>query len=138
MSDTIAESAAVGDAEWRARLSPEEFHVLREKGTDPQFSGQYTHPGLKGTFRCAGCGAELFLSDTQFDSGSGWPSFSAPVDLTHVETAEDKSLGRTRTEVTCSRCGGHLGHLFDDGPAPTGQRWCINSTSLKLDPGDTG
>jgi peptide-methionine (R)-S-oxide reductase len=134
MSESVEDAETVSDAEWRSRLSPEEYHVLREKGTDPAFQGQYTHPGAQGLYRCAACGYELFLSDTQFDSGSGWPSFTAPVDAGHVETDADRSLGRVRTEVMCSRCGGHLGHVFDDGPDPTGQRWCINSTSIKLDP----
>jgi peptide-methionine (R)-S-oxide reductase len=129
-----AEQIAASEEEWRSRLTPQEYHVLREKGTDPPFRGEYTHPGRKGLFRCAGCGAELFLSDTQFDSGSGWPSFTAPVAESQVELDEDRSLGQRRTEVRCSRCGGHLGHVFNDGPNPTGERWCINSTSIKLDP----
>ncbi|HUY07857.1 MAG TPA: peptide-methionine (R)-S-oxide reductase MsrB [Candidatus Dormibacteraeota bacterium] len=136
MSDTVEETETATDAEWRSRLTPEQYHVLREKGTDPPFQGEYTHPGGQGLYRCTGCGFELFISDTQFDSGSGWPSFTAPLDASHVETEEDKSMGRKRTEVMCSRCGGHLGHVFDDGPGPTGQRWCINSTSLKLEPID--
>jgi peptide-methionine (R)-S-oxide reductase len=134
MSDTVDETKTLTDAEWRARLTPDEYRVLREKGTDPPFRGEYTHPGRQGLFRCAGCGFELFLSDDQFDSGSGWPSFTSPVDASHVETEDDRSLGTRRTEVVCSRCGGHLGHVFDDGPNPTGQRWCINSTSIKLEP----
>ncbi|MGH7608321.1 MAG: peptide-methionine (R)-S-oxide reductase MsrB [Candidatus Dormibacteria bacterium] len=134
MSQAPERAATTSEAEWRERLNPEQYHVLREKGTDPAFSGEYTHPGARGTFRCAGCGAELFSSDTQFDSGSGWPSFSAPLDQEGVALDDDRSLGRRRTEVMCSRCGSHLGHVFDDGPAPTGQRWCINSTSLKLEP----
>jgi peptide-methionine (R)-S-oxide reductase len=135
MSDTVEETENLSDAEWRSRLTPDEYRVLREKGTDPAFQGEYTHPGRPGLYRCAGCGYELFISDTQFDSGSGWPSFTAPVEASHVETEVDRSLlGRSRTEVMCSRCGGHLGHVFDDGPGPTGQRWCINSTSIKLDP----
>jgi peptide-methionine (R)-S-oxide reductase len=134
MNKTVEGTEAVSEADWRSRLTPDEYHVLREKGTDPPMQGEFTHPGRQGLFRCAGCGAELFVSETQFDSGSGWPSFTAPVDLSHVKTDEDRSLGRSRTEVTCSRCGGHLGHVFDDGPGPTGERWCINSTSLKLDP----
>jgi peptide-methionine (R)-S-oxide reductase len=123
----------LADDEWRERLSPDQYRVLRQKGTDPAFSGRFTHPGPDGKYRCAGCGAVLFGSDTQFDSGSGWPSFTQPADLAYVELHVDTSLGMTRTEVTCKRCGGHLGHLFDDGPGPTGQRWCINSTSLELD-----
>ena len=136
MSDTAEETKPLSDAEWRSRLTAEQYHVLREKGTDPPFQGEYTHPGPEGLYRCAGCGFELFISDTQFDSGSGWPSFTAPLESSHVATDEDCSLGRRRTEVMCSRCGGHLGHVFDDGPGPTGQRWCINSTSIKLEPKD--
>lgn len=124
----------LADDEWRQRLSDEQYRVLREKGTDRAFTGRFTHPGPDGMFRCAGCGAVLFDSGTQFDSGSGWPSFSEPANLRNVELHEDRSLGMVRTEVSCKRCGGHLGHLFDDGPGPTGQRWCINSTSLELDP----
>ena len=136
MSDTAEETKTLSDAEWRSRLTAEQYHVLREKGTDPPFQGEYTHPGPEGLYRCAGCGFELFISDTQFESGSGWPSFTAPLESSHVATDEDRSLGRRRTEVMCSRCGGHLGHVFDDGPGPTGQRWCINSTSIKLEPKD--
>lgn len=124
------------EAEWHRRLTPEQYHVLREKGTDPAFSGQYIHPGPKGTYRCAACGAQLFVSEAQFDSGSGWPSFTAPAEGAGVELHEDRSYGMVRTEVTCVRCGGHLGHVFDDGPGPTGQRWCINGTSLALDPAE--
>ncbi|MGH7641185.1 MAG: peptide-methionine (R)-S-oxide reductase MsrB [Candidatus Dormibacteria bacterium] len=138
MAESVSEKETVSEQEWRQRLTPEQYHVLREKGTDPRFEGKYTHPGAQGLFRCAGCGSELFLSETQFDSGSGWPSFYQPVDFENVATSEDRSRGRARTEVTCSRCGGHLGHVFDDGPAPTGKRWCMNSTSLTLDESSTG
>ncbi len=127
------ERLELDEGQWRARLSPTQFLVLREKGTDPPFTGEFTHPGAAGTFRCAGCGAPLFESSTQFDSGSGWPSFTAPLDAARVELHEDRSHGMVRTEVTCARCGGHLGHVFDDGPGPAGQRWCVNSTSLELD-----
>ena len=123
----------LSEEKWRELLSPDQFQVLREKGTDPPFEGQFVHPGPDGTYHCAGCGAELFDAERQFDSGSGWPSFTAPADDGAVELHEDLSLGTVRTEVTCARCGGHLGHLFDDGPEPNGQRWCINGTSLTLD-----
>lgn len=132
-SGSPGESMELSEEEWRGRLTPEQYRVLREKGTDPAFTGSYTHPGAKGTYRCAACGAALFDSEVQFDSGSGWPSFTEPVQPGCVELAEDRSHRMVRTEVTCRRCGGHLGHLFDDGPGPKGQRWCINSTSLQLD-----
>jgi peptide-methionine (R)-S-oxide reductase len=133
MSGKVKDREPVTDEDWRARLTPEEYHVLREKGTDPPFKGEFTHPGAVGLYRCAACGEELFASETQFDSGSGWPSFTAPANTAKVALAEDLSFGQRRAEVTCRNCGSHLGHLFEDGPAPTGQRWCINSTSLKLD-----
>ncbi|HVB05474.1 MAG TPA: peptide-methionine (R)-S-oxide reductase MsrB [Acidimicrobiales bacterium] len=132
-TEGTSEPMELTDQEWRQRLSAEEFHVLREKGTDRPFSGEYTHPVYEGTFRCAACGQELFAADDQFDSGSGWPSFVRPFDPAAVEMTVDNSLGMRRVEVTCRRCGGHLGHVFDDGPGPSGERWCINSTSLKLD-----
>ena len=121
------------EQQWRERLTPEQYHVLREKGTDRPFEGEFTHPVYEGHFRCAGCGTPLFSTETQFDSGSGWPSFFAPLDPDRVAVQEDLSHNVVRIEVTCRACGGHLGHLFDDGPGPTGQRWCINSTSLDLD-----
>lgn len=124
------------DAEWRSRLSDAQYKVLRQKATDVPFTGEFTHPGRRGVFRCAGCGAELFDSDAQFDSGSGWPSFTVPVSSDAVEAAVDRSYGMVRTEITCSRCGGHLGHVFPDGPGPTGERYCINSTALALEPED--
>ena len=132
LSEAGEERVELSDVQWRARLSPEQYHVLREKGTDPPFAGVFTHPGPDGIYRCAACGAELFDSTVQFDSGSGWPSFSEPLVAERVELHEDTSHGMVRTEVTCRRCGGHLGHVFDDGPGPTGARWCINSTSLDL------
>ena len=122
------------ETEWRQELTPEQYHVLREKGTERPFTGPYAHSKDKGVYRCAGCGQELFLSDTKFESGSGWPSFYQPAGPEAVESHEDNSYGMRRVEVVCSRCGGHLGHVFPDGPRPTGLRYCINSASLKLDP----
>src|ERR1700679_3486876 len=129
----MSEKMNRSDEDWRAALAPPQYEVLRRKGTERAFTGAlHDHKG-QGAYRCAGCGAELFSSDTKFDSGTGWPSFYEPAVAENVELHEDRSLGMARTEVRCKRCGGHLGHVFDDGPTPTGQRFCINSCALDLD-----
>ncbi len=121
------------DAEWKQELTPEQYRVLRQKGTERAFTGEFWNTHESGAYRCAGCGEKLFVSDAKFDSGCGWPSFSAPASTNVVAEAADRSHGMVRTEVLCSKCGGHLGHVFDDGPAPTGLRYCINSASLKFE-----
>jgi peptide-methionine (R)-S-oxide reductase len=121
------------EAEWRVKLDPDQFRVLREGATERAFTGKYWDTKTPGVYRCAGCGAELFSSDTKFDSGSGWPSFYQPMDSDTIEELADNSYGMRRVEIRCSNCGGHLGHVFDDGPNPTGLRYCVNSASLDLD-----
>jgi peptide-methionine (R)-S-oxide reductase len=130
MADKIQKT----EEEWRQQLTPEQYHILREKGTERAFTGEYTSTHTPGTYLCAACGQELFDSGAKFDSHCGWPSYYEPLKNEAIDEHEDSTFGMRRVEVTCSRCGGHLGHVFPDGPQPTGMRYCINSASIKLDP----
>ena len=132
----MADKLNLSEAEWRERLTPEQYHVLRQGGTERAFTGAYEKNKAAGDYTCAGCGAPLFTSDTKYDSGSGWPSFYAPLESEVVDEHRDTAHGMVRTEVRCARCDGHLGHVFPDGPAPTGLRYCMNSASLDFIPKD--
>ena len=135
-TDPSTDRVELTDEEWRARLTPDRYAVLRRGGTEPAWSGELLHVEGSGTFTCAGCGAALFPSSTKFESGSGWPSFYRALDEGTIDEHTDRKFGMTRTEITCARCGGHLGHVFPDGPAPTGQRYCVNSLSLEFQPAE--
>ncbi len=130
----MPEKVELTEAEWQDRLTPDQYEILRRKGTERAFTGAYVDEHSPGVYRCAGCGAELFRSEAKFDSGTGWPSFVEPAELESVVVETDVTYGMVRTEVMCATCGGHLGHVFDDGPGPTGKRYCINSGALDLEP----
>jgi peptide-methionine (R)-S-oxide reductase len=132
-NQTVRQRIEKTEREWREQLTHSQYEVLRRKGTERAFTGHYVNEKRDGTYRCAGCGAELFSSETKFDSGSGWPSFTEPADRANVNLRDDRSYGMRRVEVTCAACGGHLGHVFPDGPGDTGERYCINSCSLELE-----
>ena len=129
----MSEKIEKTEEEWKKTLTPEQYHVLREKGTERPFTGEYADTHDPGTYKCAACGNPLFSSDTKYESGSGWPSFYEPLARDAVETETDRKFGMARTEVLCAKCGGHLGHVFPDGPEPTGERYCMNSAALKLE-----
>jgi peptide-methionine (R)-S-oxide reductase len=132
----MAEKVKLDEKQWQERLTPEQYRILRQGGTEPPFMNMYVHEKRDGIYRCAGCGSPLFSSETKYDSKSGWPSFWEPISPDAVRYEEDRSFGMVRVEVLCNTCDGHLGHLFDDGPQPTGQRYCMNSTAMQLDPKD--